>query len=68
MAVAWQGKVEVLRHMPDPGLNFPIPEHLADFAISGMPGRVLGKVEEGRRMQAQRMGNGSYVVTFGRGG
>jgi predicted O-methyltransferase YrrM len=65
MAVAWRGNVRPLQHAPDPAvLNFPIPDHLADFPISGLPDRVLAKPLAATPLQAQRLSSGAFVVTF----
>jgi hypothetical protein len=66
MAVAWRGKVQPLHHVPDPVVvNFPIPDHLAEFPISGLPNRPLAK-PVAPTIQAQRLSTGAYAVTFGR--
>ncbi|HEY4329002.1 MAG TPA: class I SAM-dependent methyltransferase [Phycisphaerae bacterium] len=67
MGVAWRGKVAPLAHVPDPAVKFPIPEHLADFAISGMPERAVASAppRAATVASAQRLASGAYVVTFG---
>ncbi|NJL21136.1 MAG: macrocin O-methyltransferase [Leptolyngbyaceae cyanobacterium SM1_3_5] len=38
MGVAWRGNVEAIDHQPDPAVNWPLPDHLRDYEISGIDG------------------------------
>ncbi len=35
MGVAWRGKVKIPAHIPDPKVNWSVPDHLRTFMISG---------------------------------
>lgn len=37
MGVAWRGGAKPIHHMPDPAVRWPVPDHLAGYAISGWP-------------------------------
>jgi len=36
MGVAWRGKVDPVAHIPDPKIPWSVPEHLRQFAVSGV--------------------------------
>ena len=36
MGVAWRGKVDPVAHIPDPKVPWSVPEHLRQFAVSGV--------------------------------
>jgi len=35
MGAAWRGRVEPLRHIPDPSVSWSLPEHLRTYIVSG---------------------------------
>ncbi|MGQ9866103.1 MAG: class I SAM-dependent methyltransferase [Pseudanabaenaceae cyanobacterium] len=37
MGVAWRGNVQPVRHVPDPTVNWTVPEHLRPYPICGTP-------------------------------
>ncbi len=37
MGVAWRGNVQPVRHVPDPAVNWTVPEHLRPYPICGTP-------------------------------
>ena len=43
MGVAWRGKVKIPVHVPDPQVNWEIPDHLRTFLISGESAKDYAK-------------------------
>jgi hypothetical protein len=36
MGIAWRGQVNPVRHIPDPRVNWTLPNHLQSFMVSGV--------------------------------
>jgi predicted O-methyltransferase YrrM len=46
MGVAWRGNVKPVEHIPDPAVNWTLPEHLKDYPVCNLElSRVLEKVK-----------------------
>lgn len=46
MGVAWRGNVRPVEHIPDPAVNWTLPEHLKDYPVCNLElSRVLEKVK-----------------------
>lgn len=46
MGVAWRGQVQPVHHIPDPTVEWQLPDHLKGYAVSGLADPI-----EGRRWQ-----------------
>ncbi|MBP0001016.1 MAG: glycosyltransferase [Cyanobacteria bacterium SID2] len=43
MGIAWRGRVQPVRHRPDPRVNWTLPSHLQSFTVSGVSdGAIAG--------------------------
>jgi predicted O-methyltransferase YrrM len=41
MGIAWRGQVRPVRHIPDPRVDWTLPEHLQTFMVSGISDGVI---------------------------
>ncbi len=51
MGVAWQGNIEPVQHQPDPKVYWHLPEHLRDYAVSGVSHQATSDQQVQEMMQ-----------------
>jgi predicted O-methyltransferase YrrM len=58
MGVAWRGNVKPVEHIPDPAVNWTLPEHLKDYPVCNLElSKVLEKVKPFTLMSFERLWN-----------
>lgn len=56
MGVAWRGNVKSVEHIPDPAVNWTLPEHLKDYPVCNLElSRVLEKVKSFTSLGFERL-------------
>jgi predicted O-methyltransferase YrrM len=56
MGVAWRGNVKPVEHIPDPAVNWTLPEHLKDYPVCNLElSRVLEKVKSFTSLGFERL-------------
>lgn len=56
MGVAWRGNVRPVEHIPDPAVNWTLPEHLKDYPVCNLElSRVLEKVKSFTSLGFERL-------------
>ncbi len=58
MGVAWQGNVQPVEHIPDPAVDWTLPEHLKGYPVCNLElSRVLEKVKAFTLLSFERLWN-----------